>query len=214
MENPFQNSPRELYCKLYIVRHGETDWNVMRKIQGNTDIPLNEVGIKQAEEIGKRFVDERLAIAFSSDLLRAKKTAKIISAQHNLNVIAKEVLREKNFGEMEGKHQSDMIKAYSLYEKLASKEISNHRIANGAETDEEVIARILTFLRETSLAYKGKNVLVVSHGGILRLLLIHLGLGSYKNFPPGSIKNTAIITLLSDGVDFYAEAVEGVIRSG
>ena len=211
-ENPFKQSPRDQYCRIYIVRHGETEWNVLRKIQGTTDIPLNETGKKQAELITKRFASVQFAMAFSSDLLRAKQTAEIIAAQHKLTVIAKKILQEKNFGEMEGKHQNDMIEAYRIYEKLTREEIGKHKIAQGAETDEEVISRILTFLRETALVYKGKNVLIVSHGGIIRLLLIWLGFGEYRNFPPGSIKNTAFVTILSDGVDFFAESIEGIER--
>ena len=54
--------------------------------------------------------------------------------------------------------------------------------------------------------------MIVSHGGIIRLLLIWLGFGEYRNFPPGSIKNTAFVTILSDGVDFFAESIEGIER--
>lgn len=85
--------------KIYIVRHGKTDWNVSGLIQGKTDIPLNKIGEKQAE-IAKEKIEDKIDICFSSPLKRAIKTAQILS---DVNPIIDKRLVERNMGEFEGK---------------------------------------------------------------------------------------------------------------
>ncbi|MCL2356769.1 MAG: histidine phosphatase family protein [Defluviitaleaceae bacterium] len=93
--------------KITTIRHGETDWNAARKIQGHTDIPLNAVGLNQAERLAARLADEPCDAIFTSDLLRARKTAEIINTHHNAPLIASFNLRERNCGEFEGQLLSD-----------------------------------------------------------------------------------------------------------
>ena len=89
------------FCTIYLVRHGETDWNVKNIIQGQIDIPLNKKGENQALEIANELKDIHFDAIFSSDLSRAKRTAEIIATERKLAVVATKTLREMYFGKFQ-----------------------------------------------------------------------------------------------------------------
>ena len=86
---------------IYFIRHGQTNWNVIKKIQGHTDIPLNEQGKKQAEEQAKKLIDLNIRQIISSDLLRTKQTAEIINQYIHVPISFDTRLRELCFGKLE-----------------------------------------------------------------------------------------------------------------
>lgn len=200
-------------CSLYIVRHGETDWNKEGKLQGQVDIDLNKTGQRQARLLAKKFRVLHFDAIFSSDLLRAKQTAEILALEHKLAVDTTKVLRERNFGRLEGKVAKEawqeLKKELDTFNRLPHEQKKSFRFAD-EETDEELLERFITFLREVAVGYQGKTVLIVCHGGLMRPLLIHLGHGSYDNWPAGTIENTGYIKLESDGVDFFVKETVGV----
>ncbi len=199
------------YCTLYLVRHGQTDWNAQNLIQGHSDIPLNETGEQQAHDVSKTLAHIQFEAAVTSDLSRAKRTIEIVSLEHKLAVTATALLRERSFGKLEAKNQEVFRKMLAEYEGMTDKEAHSHRPANGeVESYEQVVGRVFTYLREISLAYLGKNVLVGSHGGVIRSILSHLGYLSYSELKKRAIKNTGYIVLLSDGVDFFVKEVVGL----
>lgn len=220
MTNIGQNSigQQKKYCHLYLVRHGETNWNAKNLVQGHSDIPLNKNGEKQTKQLAKKLKKIKFAAVFSSDLLRAKRTAEIIAAEHNLTIITKQVLRERYFGDLEGKS----AKWLEIWRKKLEKGVENlttkeknliKKIKNGGESDEELMIRFIPFLRQAALAYPGKKVLIVTHGGILRVFLLRLGFFKDEkesfNF---QIKNCALVEVLSDGVEFFIKKTFGVER--
>lgn len=91
------------FCMLYLVRHGETEWNEKKIIQGHADAPLTSVGIKQIEDVANEFKDVAFDVIFSSDLLRAKRSAEIIRLERDLAIQTSELLRERTYGHFEGK---------------------------------------------------------------------------------------------------------------
>lgn len=202
------------YCTIYLVRHGETEWNVTDIVQGHADSFLTKKGEEQARELTKKFRKIHFDAVFSSDLLRARRTAKIIILERRLAIKTTKLLRERKFGQYEGKHVSvykkELQHLLEKLDKLPDKERKRFKLASDIESDEEMFTRFNIFLRETSVAYLGKTILVVTHGGIIRIFLIHLGYGNYKELPAGSIKNTAFIKLLSDGTDYFIDEVFGV----
>ena len=150
---------------IYLVRHGQTDWNVEGRIQGFTDIPLNDVGRAQAAEVAK-LVRSRVDCGeyeithiFSSDLGRAAETARAIGGALGLGVVLDGRLREHMKGEMEGQFWSDEVFG----------EFRRHPEKFGAETGRQLFARCRAFLDELR-AKNVKNALVVSHGGTIVML--------------------------------------------
>jgi broad specificity phosphatase PhoE len=206
------------YCSLYIVRHGETNWNVKNLVQGHTDIPLNKNGEIQAKNLAKKLKRIKFAAVFSSDLLRAKRTAEIIAAEHNLTVISKQVLRERDFGSFEGQ-PNQWLNIWRQKLRKGIKKLTDEEekiimeIKKEMEPDEKIIDRFIPFLKEISLAYSGKNVLIVTHGGVLRVFLIKLGFFTEEESFSHTIKNTAYVKVLSDGVEFFVEEIFGIEKN-
>ena len=94
---------------LYIIRHGKTDWNVRHKLQGRTDIPLNEEGRQMAETARKEYRDVHFDICFCSPLIRAKETAEILLRDRNIPILTDDRLMEMSFGCFEGIENSFSI---------------------------------------------------------------------------------------------------------
>ena len=105
-------------CILYIIRHGETEWNVKKLCQGQTDIPLNNKGEIQAGNLSKELSHIKFNAVYSSDLIRAKRTAEIVVLEKKLAVITTKALKERLFGRFEGKHLQELAdiigKSFSL----------------------------------------------------------------------------------------------------
>lgn len=204
----------ENYCNLYIVRHGETEWNVKNIIQGQSNSNLTEKGIEQAKKAGHELKDINFDAIFSSDSTRAHNTAKIIKLERELLIETSHLLRERNFGNFEGKHGSEFMEAFreKLKEKetLSGEEGWNFTVADDIETDEMIVSRFITKLREIAVAYPNKTVLVVSHGGPIRMFLVKIGYATRQELIGGSLKNAGCINVLSDGIDFILKEVKGV----
>ncbi len=199
---------------IYIIRHGETEHNVNEIIQGQADSSLTELGEEQAKYLASEFKDIHFDAIFSSDLFRAKRTAEIISIERQLAVNTTKLLRERSYGVYEGRPVKDYFaENRAMFEKLktlSEEEKRAFRIYSTQETNVEIVARMLTFLREIAVAFTGKTVLAVSHGSIMRALLMHLGYATYDELPGRSIENTGYIKLESDGIDFFIKELKGV----
>ncbi len=199
-------------CTFYIVRHGQTDWNVNRHIQGHTDVALNGLGRSQAQELSKKLQSITFDSVFSSDLLRAKETAEIIVFEKKIAIQTTKLLRERFFGRLEGKQNDELIHMLEEVRKLPFSARASFKPYEDYETDEELVSRFITFLREVAVGYPNKTVLVVSHGGMMRALLFHLGFAKHEELAIGAIKNAAYMKLQSDGVEFSIRETEGIIK--
>ena len=153
-------------ARLLLARHGETDWNLGRRVQGHTDIPLNATGIAQAQSLAERLATEPLVAAYSSDLARARDTAATVAAPHGLSVSIDPDLREKNFGSWEGLTDTEISARFPAATRGAW---------GDGETTEEVAERVVAALLRVRQAHPAGLVLVVSHGGPLRAALAHFG---------------------------------------
>ena len=194
------------FTTLYIVRHGETVWNVKKLLQGHADSRLTKKGEIQARLVKDLLKDVRFDAVFSSDLTRSRKTAEIIALERKLAVQTTKLIRERSFGEYEGKHYTvfaqELKHLLAKFEKLTDSQKYKFKYTQSMESDAELVGRFITFLREIAVAYSGKTLLVVSHGGMMRALLIHLGYGNYRSLYPGVVKNTSYFVLETDGVEF------------
>lgn len=146
---------------LLLARHGETDWNRELRIQGHSDVALNDVGRAQARALADELAGVELAAVYSSDLSRARETAKIAATGRGLPVLVDPDLRERDYGCWEGLTRSEIEARYG-----------SHAHHDG-ETDEEVRARMAGAVARIVAAHPGARVLVVSHGGALNALWPH-----------------------------------------
>ncbi len=139
---------------IYIVRHGETDWNKEHRIQGHVDIPLNDKGRLDAKGAKDKLKDVKFDIVYSSPLSRAYETAKIITDH---DIIIDERLIERGNGKLEGCNNQDIIKSIPWNEETV--------IEYGIEPLKDIIARTNEFLDEVLAKYPDKNILIVTHAG-------------------------------------------------
>ena len=151
---------------IWITRHGQTNWNTMKKLQGQTDIELNETGMKQAKVTANLVKNEKIDLIITSPLKRASETARIINESFNVPIIKDERLMERNFGKCEGTTKDDRKDLKRIYPEINDVWNYNKDINfNDMETMKEFCNRIYEFLDETIRKYKDKNILIVTHGG-------------------------------------------------
>ncbi|OQX65092.1 MAG: alpha-ribazole phosphatase [Anaerolinea sp. 4484_236] len=156
--------------RLLLVRHGETDWNLEHRFQGQSDIPLNETGQQQAVALGKRLAGEEMDAIYASDLRRTWQTALQIVAQHDLEIIPEPRLREMSFGRWEGltfrqmtEEEPRIIDGWG--------EFMNTVGPPEGESIPVFAARLQTALDVIAAAHPDQTVLLVTHGGVIMLLL-------------------------------------------
>lgn len=145
--------------KILLTRHGQTDWNVLGKIQGQTDIELNETGIKQAETTREKLLDYDIDLILTSPLKRAKKTAEIIGKDRNIPIKVEDRLVERKFGAFEGKTRQE-FNLDEIWDYKLDKQYEN------MESVKQVCNRINTFLSNLKKTYSDKTILLVTHGGV------------------------------------------------
>lgn len=143
-----------------LVRHGQTDWNALGKLQGQTDIPLNELGKIQARQCGE-FLSKESSwdVIISSPLKRARETADIISHYIEVPVIEKMEFIEKNFGVAEGMTAAERASAF------IDKEYP------GQENQESLRSRLMNGLQDIQREYPEKKVILVAHGAVIHFIL-------------------------------------------
>ena len=159
---------------IYIIRHGQTDWNIEHRTQGQTDIALNTNGIKQAELITEKIANFKIDSIISSDLKRAYMTAQIINKKFNKTIETDKRLREFCFGTLEG-----IIRDKITQETW--KDFNDNPKHYKAETKEEVFDRIKSFINDLKIININQNTLVVTHGGPIRMIKYYLDNGDNFN---------------------------------
>ncbi len=147
---------------IYIVRHGQTDWNKEKVMQGQTDIPLNETGKEQAREQGEKLKDIVFDYIFCSPLTRTKQTLENLNVKCETKIIYDDRLKERNYGEFEKTPKSSFD--YNLF--------WNHFVNKKylkAECCQDFFKRVISLFEEIKKKCKDKNVLIVTHAGITKV---------------------------------------------
>ncbi|MCK4401312.1 alpha-ribazole phosphatase [bacterium] len=156
--------------KIFIVRHGQTSGNRALKYFGITDIELNEEGVIQAGLVSKRLEKERISRIYSSSLKRAIKTAEIIAKPHRISVELKEDLREINFGDWEGLSFQEIQKSYPHKFSKWQNNIMSFTMPQG-ESISKLKERVETCFSEILNSARENNVVIVTHGGPIKIIL-------------------------------------------
>jgi probable phosphoglycerate mutase len=156
--------------RLFLVRHGETDWNKIRKIQGVSDIPLNDAGRGQATALGDILAAHRFDVIVSSPLSRARDTASIIAGRLGMpGPLIVDGLIERNYGEAEGANGLELDRLYPPGTEIP-----------GRETREAVTERSVAALQQLAQDYPDADVLAVAHGGVIRSVVEHAAPGLHS----------------------------------
>ena len=151
--------------KIFTVRHGQTHWNTIGKMQGHTDIELDETGLDQARRLGLRLAGEKVDIIYASDLARAAKTAELINSHHNAEFVTTPALREVSFGIYEGRVYAEVGQEMNQYH-------SQNLPVPGGENISDYFNRIHAFLDE--IMSKGhRNIIIVGHHGTVRAAICY-----------------------------------------
>ncbi len=156
--------------KIFLIRHGETEWNKLGRLQGNSDVSLSPEGIRQEQLMAAYVPFNHIDAVYASDLQRASDTAKILAAKFNLPVTTMPGLRETNFGDWEGRVISGLLE--ELPEDFGNFFIKPDKVKppNG-ETFLECQARVENAMDEIIAEHDGQRIIVVCHGAAIRLLI-------------------------------------------
>jgi len=194
--------------RLLLVRHGITESNSARKFVGYSDVELSTAGYRQVERLRERLVDDKIDAVYSSDLRRALVTAEVISSGHKVDIVTCPELREVNYGSVEGLTFEEISRLYpEVAESLTN--FSLRLKFPGGEDFEGFIERASKFLDKLKRHTPSQTMLIVSHGGPLRVLvccLLGIDLGHWRQIRLDnaslSIMETssqgAIVSLLND----------------
>ena len=194
--------------RLLLVRHGITEFNSTRRFAGYSDVEMSDAGYRQVEKLRDRLANEKIDIIYSSDLRRALVTAEVISSRHNVDIITYSELREINYGDAEGLTFQEISSRYPEVAELVTN-FSLQLKFPGGESFEGFIERTSKFLDKLKRHTPSQTMLIVSHGGPLRVLicrLLEIDLGHWRQirldnaslsrvetYPQG-----AIVSLLND----------------
>jgi broad specificity phosphatase PhoE len=172
---------------ILLARHGETDWNVDRRVQGHSDRPLSDAGRKQARALAEQLANEQFDAVYSSDLVRAVETARVVAERKGLRITVLPELREKDFGSWEGLRDDEVLARFP--------DARQGHWGDG-ETHAAMTERVVAAVRRIAAAHPRGRVLVVAHGGPLRAVLLHCA-----SDRDGPIGNCDVIRIeVDDGV--------------
>ena len=156
--------------RIFLIRHGETEWNNEGRLQGNSNVLLSPEGIHQAQLLAAHAPFHNIDAIYSSDLSRAVHTAEILADRFGLSVIKESGFRETNFGEWEGRKLSELaLDESDGFERFFTKPERVH--PPGGETFLSSQARAMTALEEIVAAHEEQSIIIVSHGSVIRLIL-------------------------------------------
>ena len=164
--------------RFFLVRHGETEWNRIHRIQGSSDIPLNDTGRAQALAVGGVLANHRFDLIVSSPLSRAMETATIIARRMGMPLpLPVQSLVERHYGEAEGCTREDLDARFP-----------GDTPVPGREPREEVQKRVIRTLHDLAIRHPHADILAVSHGGVIRSVVEHAAPGQYSE----PIKNCSV----------------------
>ena len=181
--------------EIILIRHGETEWNSQKRMQGHSNSNLSEVGRGQIQALGELMKNVSFDHIYSSDSLRARQTAEAITQYSGHTLQFDQRIREKNLGVFEGLTSTEAKERHPEVYRLFKTAGANYVIDEG-ESTQQLLERALEFIEEIRLRHPQKRVVMVTHGGVVRVLMKH-ALGLSIDAPTRFIiKNTGIFGLI------------------
>ena len=155
--------------RILLARHGETEWNRVGRWQGHADPPLNDTGRRQAAQLAERLAGDGVAAVYSSDLVRASETARVVADRLGLDVVEDPGLREIDVGSWSGLTRAEVEQRFPEgYARWLGGDIGHD-----GETREQLTARVVDTATTIAGRHEAETVLVVTHGGVIRALRRH-----------------------------------------
>jgi broad specificity phosphatase PhoE len=159
--------------QIFLVRHGETDWNTSEVFRGRIDVPLNNNGIRQAQLLGEYLSRKKIDAVYTSPLKRALKTAEAIAARQSQEINIAPALIDINFGKWQGLTAMEVRKQYGkIYQSWLK--TPERVVIPGGESLEDVKKRAWPFLEKAALKHAGQNIVLVSHRVVHKMLICSL----------------------------------------
>jgi len=191
--------PKDKLC-IFLVRHGQTDYNVEGRIQGDLPVPLNVYGVKQANELAKKFKTMSITQVYASPLRRAKQTARIIAKPHKLKVKFERGISERFLGVLKGTTREERMKKYPHFIHERIRNTIDWKPPKG-ETIRHLIARAMESFKKIVRRHKlGDRIVIVSHGGTLRAIVHMLHNGKPTEYwHTSALDNAEIVEVHWDG---------------
>lgn len=179
---------------LYVVRHGETQFNVEKRYAGQTDVPLNERGIEQAKELAKKLAEEPFDLIVTSSLLRARMTAEQVAEYHkDIPLIVMDEFREVCVGVYEGLTREEVQDRYpELWARKCTRQLDD--APTGGETTRQVDSRVAKGLGVLKEKYPDKRILLVCHGFVSRTINRQMKGLSFEEMHEFSLGNCEVVT--------------------
>ena len=204
---------------IYIVRHGQAEFNIRHIIGGTLDPnPLTEKGEEQARKLGEKFKNIKIDKIYSSDLLRAQKTAETIASMKNLPVNTNSLLRERSWGILQGKKFDEAKKKYPevfLREsKIVGEEALDFKYVEDMESLRHAVLRLKRFIEMIGKNQTGRSILVVTHFDIMIGYLVYLRLGTYQELMNADLDHAGYYKLVRKEKIFIAEKIVGLHTKG
>lgn len=156
--------------ELIVIRHGETDWNRQHRFQGQIDVPLNAIGLEQADRLSRRLADEPVDVLVCSDLQRARSTAEALSRVRGLQPVIEPLWREQGFGVLEGLDVGTIQQRHADLWSQWTRHDADYALPGGGESNQAFHARVMRAMQALLVAHAGRRVVVVTHGGVLDML--------------------------------------------
>jgi broad specificity phosphatase PhoE len=200
-------------ARLYLIRHGQTDWNAQGRLQGRIERSLDEHGREQARKVGEQLAHLPIAHVYSSPMQRARETAQLIASFHSTcKILEREALVEASFGaSIEGLTRDEYHTRYAgplQKRKLCSKEeLWQWKAEEDSESLSEVESRIVPCLHQICKLHREESVLIVTHGGVIRMLLVLFNEYKDEGF---QVLNGAVVQIDGDGEALKLVHSEGV----
>lgn len=184
--------------EIYIVRHGETLWNKDKKLQGSTDIELNENGRLLAQKTGEALADTAIDIIYSSPLKRAYETATLIRNGRDIEIVTDSRIKELCFGYFEGQNFLELIKDESLSFNHFFNKPELYVAPTDGESLEQLVARATSFMTEViePLAKSKKRVMIVAHGALNKAIMSYIKKGPVSEFWSGGLQGNCNVIIL------------------
>lgn len=199
-----------MVTRLFVTRHGETEWNLEGRIQGQKDSKLTELGETQAKWLGAKLCQERIDAIVSSSSGRAFRTAELIRGNMPLEIIKSDALREMYLGPWEGMRHTEISERFPVEQENLWHHPHLYQPSEG-ESYFQLMKRVVDEIKNIIFENKGKNILIVTHAIVLKAILAHFEGKKLEDFWSGAYMHSTCLNIIEVHQDKHVIKLQGDI---